>query len=149
MSARAEQRLGAIRGAFAERVDEQATVLAQDGARLRWWTFAGARANAVLAAALGAVAPELLDDWSYSNLAVTLRSDATPASVTKALGAARARFGDDFKGVEPEVSPQAIKKLKFSELLPPAVSVSTLSARGADHGSAAKVLCLPVRGWVR
>lgn len=139
LSERARQRLAAVRVAFEPRVREDATVVAPEGSRLRWWTFAGAKANAVLTAALGGVAPELLDEWSYSNLAVSLRSDATVAKVASALRQARAEFGDDLAGAVPEVSDQALKKLKFSELLTPAMAEATLAVRGCDYLGAARV----------
>ena len=60
---------------------EAGTVLAMEGARLRWWTFAGGRANCVLSAALDQVAPELLEEGSFSNLHLSLRSDASAAAV--------------------------------------------------------------------
>jgi ATP-dependent helicase Lhr and Lhr-like helicase len=139
ISVRAEQRLAAIREAFEPRVSADSTVVASDGARLRWWTFAGARANAVLVAAIGAVAPELLDEWSYGNLNVSLRSDATPVDLSAALRTATVEFGPDLAGAVPAVSEQVLKKLKFSELLPPALAVATLSARSADLQGAARV----------
>jgi len=144
LSERAQQRLAAVRAAFEPRVSEDSTVVAPEGSRLRWWTFAGAKANAVLTAAIGGAAPELLDEWSYSNLAVSLRSDATASALSSALRRARADFGDDFAGVVPEVSEQALKKLKFSELLPPALAIATLSARSADWQAAGMVARVPV-----
>ena len=77
VSGRAAGRLDKLRATFSDRVRPDATVVAPENLRLRWWTFAGAKANAVLTAAIGAVAPELLDEWTYSNLTVSLRSDAT------------------------------------------------------------------------
>lgn len=146
LSARAAQRIQRVRTAFAERVDDEGTVLAADGTRLRWWTFAGARANAVLTAALGSVAPELLDEWSFSNLAIAMRSDATAPSVGAALREARASFGDDLRSVVPEVTEQALRKLKFSELLPPGLAVRTLAARDSDWAGAESVSRRPVQG---
>ena len=144
ISERATQRLAAIRETFEPRVSATSTVVADDGSRLRWWTFAGARANAVLVAALGSVEPDLLEDWSYSNLAIALRSDATPARVSLALHQAGLQFGDDFAAVVPEVSPQALKKLKFAELLPGALAVDTLARRASDHEYAALIARSPI-----
>jgi ATP-dependent Lhr-like helicase len=97
-----------------------------------------------MTAALGHVAPQLLDEWSFSNLSVSLRSDATATAVSAALREARARFGDDWAGIEPEMSDQALKKLKFSELLPPQLATWTLAARSADHRGARLASALPV-----
>lgn len=146
LSERAIQRLSAIRATFESRVRPDTTVIAPEGALLRWWTFAGARANAVLSAAIGAVAPQLLDEGTYSNLSVALRSDASGPAVMAAMRDARARFGADLTAVVPEVSEHALKKLKFSELLPPGLAAQTLSARGTDCHGAAQVARKPV--WV-
>ena len=119
------------------------TVIAPEGSRLRWWTFAGAKANAVLTAAIGAVEPELLDEWSFSNLTVSLRSDATAPALASALRTAKVEFGRDLVGVVPEVNEAALKKLKFSELLPPALAIATLSARSSDRAGARRVASAP------
>ena len=50
LSERAIQRLSAIRATFESGVRTDTTVIAPEGALLRRWTFAGARANAVLSA---------------------------------------------------------------------------------------------------
>ncbi|MBK6874128.1 MAG: DEAD/DEAH box helicase [Kineosporiaceae bacterium] len=144
LSKRAVQRLGRLRETFGPRADSECTVLASEGARVRWWTFAGARANAVLTSALGVVAPELLDSWTFSNLNIALRSDATAAAVSAALRQAQSRFGIDLAGVAPEVSERALKRLKFSEMLPPDLAVGTLAMRAADWQGAAKVAARPL-----
>lgn len=146
LTSRAQLRLHMLRDEHGSRVSPDATVLGMDGARLRWWTFAGARANAVLTAALGQVAPSLLDEWSFSNLHLSLRGDATAAALTAALRDARARFGADLAGVEPEVSETALKKLKFAELLPPELAMRTLAARNADYRGAREVAAVAVTG---
>lgn len=144
LSERASQRLDALRGDYRGRVSPDGTIVAEVNGRLRWWTFAGGRANAVLSAALDHVAPELLDTPSSSSLHLLLRSEATAAAVASAMRSARSRFGDDLAGIEPEVSEQALKKLKFSELLPPALASRTLAARSADHRAAAQVAICPI-----
>lgn len=144
LSERARQRLAAVRLAFEPRVSEDSTVIAPEGSRLRWWTFAGAKANAVLTAAIGAVEPGLLDEWSFSNLTVSLRSDATAPALASALRTAKVKFGRDLAGVVPEVNETALKKLKFSELLPAALAIATLSARSADWSGAGRVGSVPV-----
>ena len=144
LSGRAVERLAMVRDRYGRYVDSECTVLAHDDTRPRWWTFAGARANAVLAAALDAVAPELLDTGSFSNLNVPLHVDASPSEVAAALRAARGRFGDDLGGALPDVSERALKKLKFAELLPPDLAVRTLAARAADQEGAAKIARRPV-----
>lgn len=145
LTKRSLARLGAVREQYRHRVADDSTVVADDDGRLRWWTFGGLRANAVLTAALGDVAPELLDQWTFSIMNVSLRSDASASAVAAALRAARNAFGDDLAGVIPPVTEQAVKKLKFSELLPPMLAYETLAARGADYHGAIRISSAPVR----
>ena len=85
----------------------------------RWWTWAGGRANSVLATALSQVEPGLVDELSqYDNRYVKLPGAAAPAAVASAVARARDRFGADLAGAEPKVSDEALKQLKFAELLP-------------------------------
>jgi len=52
LSRRATERLAAIRGEYSATVDSEALVVAPwDSGQTRWWTWAGARANGVVAAA--------------------------------------------------------------------------------------------------
>ncbi len=58
LSGRAEAQMEVVRADLAECADEAATVVGRDHAgRMYWWTWAGGRANASLAAAL----PSVLD----------------------------------------------------------------------------------------
>lgn len=144
LSGRAETRLEVLRSQYAQQVDPASTVVAKIDDRTRWWTFAGGRANQLLAAALGEVAPDLMDDWVTTNYAVSLRSDATAAAVSMAMREAKSQFGEGLELIEPEVSEQAVKKLKFHEMLPPRLAVSTLAARAADHSAVRKLLHEPI-----
>lgn len=139
LSARARTRLEALRSEWSARVSADATHLVHDGKRLRWWTFAGAKANAVLSAALSAVVPTLLEDAGVTNLSISLRSDATAASVQAGLREAKASFGPGLETVVPDVNPNALRKLKFAELLPPELARETLGTRTAEPVSAALV----------
>lgn len=159
LTARATQRLARLREQHAHLVDEDASVVATDRGRTRWWTFAGLHANAVLTAALGAAAPELLDTGGYTNVTIALRPGTTGAEVIAALhtaaslpvsinrpigrkpdtafgGAYAARLGAHL----PPVSPQALRQLKFTELLPPALAAATLALRSADHAGAQSII---------
>jgi ATP-dependent helicase Lhr and Lhr-like helicase len=72
------------------------------------------------------------------------RSRPRPAAVASAVARARDRFGADLPGAEPKVSDEAIKQLKFAELLPPDLASHTLGARSADHDGARLLLQRPV-----
>lgn len=50
-----------LREELTDRVWGDGTVLATDGPQMRWWTWARARAHAVLVAAIDLVAPDLLE----------------------------------------------------------------------------------------
>ncbi|MFN8074157.1 MAG: DEAD/DEAH box helicase [Kineosporiaceae bacterium] len=143
LSRRALARLESARESHGRYADDAASVVAHE-TRTRWWTFAGARANAVLASALAVVAPNLLDPGTWTNLHVTLAPEATAAEVMRALHEARKRFGEGFGSVIPEVSERALKRLKFAELLPPELARATLAARGADSAAAGRVARRPV-----
>lgn len=140
LSARARGRLDGLRAEWANRVDAERTVLLHEDCATRWWTWAGGRANAVLRAALDAVAPTLGDPIAtFTNDHVVLRPDAGAAELREALGEARRRFGDDLAGVEPEITKRAVQDLRFSDMLPEGLAVGTLARRLADHPSASKV----------
>lgn len=148
LSRRAVAQLGQVRAERANTVDETTTIIAEsDNGQLRWWTHAGARANAVLAEALTAVDPTLVDSADrFDNRYLRLRGDASAATVQATMRAACTDFGADLAGVVVPVSEEAVKQLKFGELLPPAMAAATLAARGSDHSSAALVAARPVIG---
>ncbi|MEY2226747.1 MULTISPECIES: DEAD/DEAH box helicase [Streptomyces] len=103
---------------------------------VRWWTWAGHRANATLAASLPAVvAPQRRfgDQW------VRLRDDLSPARWKSAVA-------DTAAGMcLPDVDGRAVRGLKFSEALPARLAEATLAARAADEEAARTVLAEPVR----
>jgi len=144
LTKRAIKQISAVREQYGPCADPDCTILAPDDSRLRWWTFAGARANAVLAAALDITAPGIVEVTTFSNLNIPLRPDVTPIDVAAAMRSARHDFGDDLRGVVPQVSERALKRLKFSELLPPDLALRTLAARAADYEGAARVAQRPV-----
>ena len=139
LSRRAKEQLEEIRTTHANRVDARRTVLLHESEETRWWTWAGSRANAVLWSALNQAAPGICDPEStFSNDHVVLRANATSAELREALEAARARFGRDLSGVEPEVTERAVRDLKFSDMLPEALAVRTLATRLSDLHSASR-----------
>ncbi|AZM58881.1 MULTISPECIES: DEAD/DEAH box helicase [unclassified Streptomyces] len=112
------------------------TLVTRTGADVRWWTWAGYRANATLASTLQSVTDPLqrpTDCW------LRLREDFTPAD----WRAARDRVGESL--VLPDVDPRAVRGLKFSAALPERLAVATVAARLADFDAARSVLSEPVR----
>ncbi len=144
LSRRAVDRLDLIRDSYGRYADPECTVVARDESRPRWWTFAGARANAVLVAALDAVEPGLVGVGTPGNLNIPLSRDVSATSLAAAMRVARQQFGADLRGVVPGVSERALRKLKFAELLPPDLAVRTLAVRAADHVGAEAVANRPV-----
>ncbi|MGB8385609.1 MAG: helicase-related protein, partial [Dermatophilaceae bacterium] len=144
LTSRATERLARLRDEFSGRVDEHGTVLAGEGDRVRWWTFAGARANAVLAAGIARADAQLVDEGPVSNLHLSLAGGTTAAQLQVALAQVRPTDGATLARIEPSVSETALRRLKFSELLPPDLAVATLAARSADHLGALAVAAMPV-----
>lgn len=102
----------------------------------RWWTWAGHRANATLAASLGTVtspAQRINDCW------IRVREDIDPQVWKQAVADASGQL------CLPEVDAYAVKGLKFSEALPPRLAEATLAVRFADLDGARAVLEEPAR----
>lgn len=140
LTPRAMARLEVLREQYAHRVSHESTIVVDDDGRVRWWTFGGVKANAVLTALLDRVSPDLLDNGTYGNMHISLRSDATAVAVSSSLRAFRNQVGGDgLADLLPSVPDQALSKLKFAELLPPTCARDTLATRGADPGGASLV----------
>ncbi|WP_329787389.1 DEAD/DEAH box helicase [Lentzea sp. DG1S-22] len=112
------------------------TVITRIGPDVRWWTWAGYRANATLAATLSEVTDERqrVDDVS-----IRLRTDVDRAMWKAATADALERL------CLPEVDERALAGLKFNEALPEHLAVATLAERLADLDGAARVLAEPLR----
>src|SRR5699024_3725664 len=133
---RAVRTLEAMREEFAHRVSEKGSVVtAIADSRMRWWTWAGARANAVLVSALVKVDPNLFESTTaFDNWQIGLRLDADPHAVVSAITQAKTKFGDDLAGVQAQVDEQtASRQLKFAELLPPPLMLATIAERMTEH----------------
>ncbi|MDV9186674.1 DEAD/DEAH box helicase [Streptomyces sp. SR27] len=137
LTQRAVRTLSEAREHFLERVHPGGTLIIRDAdGRMRWWTWAGHRANATLAATLDEVAvpgQRVNDHW------IRLREDVTPTSWKSHTAGAADRL------CLPAVDERAVRGLKFAEALPPRLAEATLSARLAGLGSAVAVLSEPVR----
>ena len=111
-------------------------VITDSAGDVRWWTWAGFRANSTLAATLS----ELVDGAArIDDVSIRLRNDLTPAMWRAATSDAVDRL------CLAEVDDAAVDGLKFSEALPRRLAVATLAARLTDLGSARTVLDEPVR----
>jgi ATP-dependent Lhr-like helicase len=103
----------------------------RDSTDVRWWTWAGFRANATLAATLGEVVDPV---QRFDDHQIRLREDLTPAAWRELTADAASRL------CLPEPSVKALKGLKFSDALPELLAMRTLAARIADLDGAAAVL---------
>ncbi len=131
MTARAEKVLADIRSTEMVTVHPGGPVIAGRGADLRWWTWAGYRANATLVATLGALSDGV---QRFDDTSIRLRSDLT-VELWRAGTADAAR-----RLCLPEIDDRALEGLKFSEALPRRLAEATLAARLADPRGATAVL---------
>ncbi|MEU6698842.1 DEAD/DEAH box helicase [Pseudonocardia sp. NPDC046786] len=136
LTARASDVLAEQRDTERYTVHPGGTVVMREGADLRWWTWAGFRTNATLAATLS----DLVDDTQRVNdVSIRIRGD-----VSRDVWVARS--ADAVKRLcLPHVDERALDGLKFSDALPRRLAVATLAARLADFDGAASVLDEPVR----
>jgi ATP-dependent helicase Lhr and Lhr-like helicase len=135
LSRRAADALVSVRTDNARTVHSQGTVILRTSSGdLRWWTWAGYRANATLKATLGSLADatQRIDD-----LHVRLREDVTVEEWRNAT----AELPEHLQ--MPTIDDRAVNGLKFHTALPRQLAVSTLSARVADHPAARAVLMEP------
>jgi ATP-dependent Lhr-like helicase len=137
LTRRAWERLASVRDEHTNLVHPGGTLIMRDDSDdVRWWTWAGERANRTLVATLG----DLADGRQRADAAyVRLRSDLTPAM----WKAATADVADRL--CLPHVDEQALAGLKFSGALPPRLAEATLAARLADLPAARSVLAEPIR----
>ena len=121
LTRRATTRIAGMRADLQPSVDVSSSLVRpHESGQSRWWTWAGGRANVLLAAALSAVEPGLVEERvRYDNRYLRLGQNVTAGAVRSAALRARNRFGADLEGVEPPVSEEAVQQLKFAELLPP------------------------------
>jgi ATP-dependent helicase Lhr and Lhr-like helicase len=106
-------------------------VIRHDKGDARWWTWAGFRANATLAATLSTVVDPMR---TFDDRQIRLREDVTVAAWREAVSDASQRM------CLPEVNERALVGLKFSAALPKRLATATLAARLADLDGASRVL---------
>jgi ATP-dependent Lhr-like helicase len=138
-SRRASARLADVRAEYPWLDGRPDNVLVAAGGARTWWTFAGGRANAGLAAGLSG---RLGVRATADNFAVRLGTTPDPAAAERAvLGLATADAGR----MAPPVSEEAVAGLKFSECLPPALATWVVRERFTDASAAAAALGRPTR----
>ena len=128
--------LAGLRSDAIGRVRSGGTVISGSGDDLRWWTWAGYRANATLKATLGGLADE---GQRADDLSIRLRGDLRPQTWHEAVSELKDRL------CLPEVDDKALAGLKFSEALPRRLAEATLATRLADLERAGAVLAEPCR----
>jgi ATP-dependent helicase Lhr and Lhr-like helicase len=136
LTRRAAGMLAGLRSDGIGRVHPAGTVISGSDGDLRWWKWAGHRANATLKATLGSLADE---SQRVNDISLRLRADLLPStwgSVVRSLGGRLAL---------PEVDEKALTGLKFSEALPRHLAVATLAERLADPEHAGQLLLEQVR----
>jgi ATP-dependent Lhr-like helicase len=136
ITARARRALAEVRDDRATTVRSGGTVIARTGTDIRWWTWAGFRANATLAATLSDLADE---KQRVDDVSIRLRTGLTRDLWQAGTADATQRL------CLPEVDERALAGLKFSAALPHRLAVATLAARLADLDSAALALREPVQ----
>ncbi|MFG2885310.1 DEAD/DEAH box helicase [Streptomyces sp. NPDC048297] len=138
LTRRAQTALAEARDHSAELVHTDGTVIVRGGrdTNVRWWTWAGYRANATLAATLTTVADPL---QRPTDAYLRLREDVTVEEWSKAVTEATNQL------CLPAVDARALNGLKFSAALPPRLAEATLAVRLADLYGAAAILREPSR----
>jgi ATP-dependent Lhr-like helicase len=136
LTARADRVLAEIRDSEIGTVHPGGTLIVRDGGDVRWWTWAGYRANATLAATLSALVDE---SQRFDEAFIRLRADLTPQMWKQAAADASTRL------CLPHIDERAVRGLKFSEALPARLAEATLATRLADIDSALATLSQAVR----
>jgi ATP-dependent Lhr-like helicase len=133
---RAARVLAEVRDDETSTVHPAGTVISRNNDDVRWWTWAGFRGNATLAATLS----DLTDGMQrFTDSHLRMRTDLTPDIWKAAAADAADRL------CLPDIDESALEGLKFSEALPERLATATLAARLADLESAATVLSEPIR----
>lgn len=133
---RAQRVLAELREDRSRTVHPGGLVIARQGMDIRWWTWAGFRANATLTATLSGLTDE---KQSFTDSSIRLRGDLTREMWRSGTADAIERL------CLPDVDERALAGLKFNEALPERLAVATLAARLANLDAAAEVLREPTR----
>jgi ATP-dependent Lhr-like helicase len=139
LSHRAKTVLATLREDADNRTWDAGAVVESRSDHPTWWTWAGAHANATLAAVL----PDLVEvGRRIDNHRLHLRPDTTREQLRAALDAVTEKTMP-----APLVTPDAVDGLKFGDVLPPDLATDTLAARIADPDGATAAAAAPLR-WI-
>ncbi|MEV4201651.1 DEAD/DEAH box helicase [Micromonospora globbae] len=137
LTGRARTRLASLRQEREGVVHPGGAMVVRDkDGEVRWWTWAGYRANATLIATVSDIADP---NQRYDDASIRLRPDLDRETMRRAVSDASERI------CLPDVNPKALAGLKFSAALPERLAVATLAARLADIPGAHAVLAEPIR----
>jgi ATP-dependent helicase Lhr and Lhr-like helicase len=131
LTKRAVDALADARERHETHVDRNRLVIRWEGAELRWWTWAGYRANLTLQASLGRFA----HSDGVSDFCFRLSGEIPTSELSRALASVNL--------ANPIPDPAAVRGLKFSDALPEALATQTLSARLANPVAAQATLDRP------
>ena len=130
LASRATAKLDEVAAAFTWLHAEGTTFLREQSGDLRWWTFAGLRANGALGAATG------LARGQPDNLSIPLDAAATERAITDKLSGR----SPDAIAAEVPVPTTAVKSLKFARCIPEALVNRTLASRWSDPAAVGSVV---------
>jgi ATP-dependent Lhr-like helicase len=136
LTQRAKRFLAEVRDEHVHAVHPGGNVITRHGDDVRWWTWAGYRANATLAATLSHLTDVI---QRFDDASIRMRTDLTHEMWKSGTADATHRL------CLPDVDQSALAGLKFNEALPERLATATLAARLADLDSAAQVLAEPAR----
>ncbi|HUY48779.1 MAG TPA: DEAD/DEAH box helicase [Streptosporangiaceae bacterium] len=136
LTQRAKRVLAEVRDEHVPAVHPGGTVITRSGEDVRWWTWAGYRANATLAATLSHLTDSV---QRFDDASIRMRTDLTLEMWKAGTADAPERL------CLPDMDQRALKGLKFNEALPERLATATLAARLADLDSASLVLAEPTR----
>jgi ATP-dependent Lhr-like helicase len=140
LSRRAGERLAQLRAEHPWVVADTTSLVIDVRGRVRWWTFAGWRANLWLAHAAADLRREVA---TIDDLTVVLDPGATPQQLRRALSNAAEAPID----LIPWVTTEAVDGLKFSDCLPPSLATEVVAHRLTDPESTTRALGERVVGW--
>jgi ATP-dependent Lhr-like helicase len=136
LTQRAKRILAEVRDEHVATVHPDGTVIARTSADVRWWTWAGYRANATLAATLSHLTDSV---QRFDDASIRMRTDLSHEMWKAGTADAAERL------CLPDVDQRALAGLKFNEALPERLAMATLAARLADLDAAERVLAEPAR----